>query len=69
MRGGWGGRRDSNPQQPEPQSGDLPLIYDHHPDGNSSGGLAVRQARGEVRFPLEYGEAGTQGRWRLRCGP
>src|SRR5436190_14591730 len=28
---GWGGRRDSNPQQPESQSGDLPLIYDHHP--------------------------------------
>ena len=26
----WGGRRDSNPQQPEPQSGALPLSYDHH---------------------------------------
>ena len=26
---GWGGRRDSNPQQPEPQSGALPLSYDH----------------------------------------
>jgi hypothetical protein len=25
-----GGRRDSNPQQPEPQSGALPLSYDHH---------------------------------------
>src|SRR5712691_6377340 len=25
----WGGRRDSNPQQPEPQSGALPLSYDH----------------------------------------
>lgn len=24
-----GGRRDSNPQQPEPQSGALPLSYDH----------------------------------------
>ena len=26
----WGGQRDSNPQQPEPQSGALPLSYDHH---------------------------------------
>src|SRR5207253_6391531 len=25
-----GGRRDLNPQQPEPQSGALPLSYDHH---------------------------------------
>jgi hypothetical protein len=25
-----GGRRDSNPQHPEPQSGALPLSYDHH---------------------------------------
>jgi hypothetical protein len=27
----WGDRRDSNPQQPESQSGDLPLIYGHQP--------------------------------------
>jgi len=27
---GWGDRRDSNPQQPEPQSGALPLSYGHH---------------------------------------
>ena len=26
----WGERRDSNPQQPEPQSGALPLSYAHH---------------------------------------
>lgn len=26
----WGDRRDSNPQQPESQSGALPLNYDHH---------------------------------------
>jgi hypothetical protein len=26
----WGGRRDLNPQQPEPQSGALPLSYGHH---------------------------------------
>jgi hypothetical protein len=25
-----GGRRDLNPQRPEPQSGALPLSYDHH---------------------------------------
>src|SRR5204863_7650452 len=25
-----GGQRDSNPQQPEPQSGALPLSYGHH---------------------------------------
>src|SRR6185437_4734454 len=30
-REGWGGRRDSNPQQPEPQSGALPLSYGHQP--------------------------------------
>lgn len=29
-RGRRGGRRDSNPQQPEPQSGALPLSYGHH---------------------------------------
>ena len=27
---GWGDRRGSNPQQPEPQSGALPLSYGHH---------------------------------------
>ena len=26
----WGGQRDSNSQQPEPQSGALPLSYGHH---------------------------------------
>lgn len=26
----WGGWRDSNPRQPEPQSGVLPLNYTHH---------------------------------------
>src|SRR5262249_11746546 len=26
----WGGRWDSNPQQPESQSGTLPLSYGHH---------------------------------------
>jgi serine/threonine protein kinase len=34
--GGWGDRRDSNPQQPEPQSGALPLSYDHQPRAQSS---------------------------------
>src|SRR5216110_731240 len=42
----WGGRRDSNPQQPEPQSGDLPLIYDHLPDRNTSFGSPFSQAEG-----------------------
>lgn len=31
-REGWGGRRDLNPQQPEPQSGALPLSYGHQPE-------------------------------------
>ena len=31
-----GGRRDSNPQQPEPQSGALPLSYGHHEELNFS---------------------------------
>jgi hypothetical protein len=29
-KGKWGDRRDSNPRQPESQSGALPLNYDHH---------------------------------------
>ena len=29
---GWGGRRDSNPQQQAPQAWTLPLSYDHHPN-------------------------------------
>ena len=29
----WGDRRDSNPQQPESQSGALPLNYGHHQGG------------------------------------
>ena len=29
-KGRWGDRRDSNPQQPESQSGALPLNYGHH---------------------------------------
>ena len=28
---GWGGRRDSNPQQQAPQAWTLPLSYDHQP--------------------------------------
>src|SRR4051794_23793300 len=31
-----GGRRDSNPQQPEPQSGALPLSYGHHNSSEQS---------------------------------
>ncbi|MEY5016160.1 MAG: hypothetical protein RIS92_2518 [Verrucomicrobiota bacterium] len=32
-RWGWGDRRDSNPQQPESQSGALPLSYGHQREG------------------------------------
>src|SRR6478609_440732 len=31
---GWGDQRDSNPQQPESQSGTLPLSYGHQPTGS-----------------------------------
>jgi hypothetical protein len=33
-----GGRRDSNPQQPESQSGALPLSYGHHRQGQNNYG-------------------------------
>jgi hypothetical protein len=42
-RRGWGGRRDSNPQQPAPQAGTLPLSYDHHPGRESSFMAVLRQ--------------------------
>ena len=48
-----GGRRDLNPQRPEPQSGALPLSYDHHAgaeeESNPSSGSAKQifsQSRG-----------------------
>jgi hypothetical protein len=48
-----GGRRDLNPQQPEPQSGALPLSYDHHANGekesSASSGSAKHIFRGLVR--------------------
>ena len=40
---GWGDRRDSNPQQPEPQSGALPLSYGHQPGLETSLGDARGQ--------------------------
>ena len=39
----WGDRRDSNPQQPEPQSGALPLSYGHQPGLKAKGSDARGQ--------------------------
>jgi hypothetical protein len=45
----WGGRRDSNPQQLEPQSRALPLSYGHRFEGNLDYlNFGVRQ--GDFRF-------------------
>ena len=49
---GWGGRRDSNQQQPEPQSGALPLNYGHHQRRRTLWKPNVRrQASGGFPFP------------------
>jgi hypothetical protein len=40
-----GGRRDLNPQQPEPQSGALPLSYDHHANGEKEGSPSSGSAK------------------------
>ena len=65
----WGERRDSNPQQPEPQSGALPLSYAHHtslhipavtglfrPCGPNPTGLpgGIRTPDPRLRRPLLY---------------
>ena len=42
----WGGRRDSNPQHPEPQSGALPLSYDHR--------LGPVNVANRLRLPTEF---------------
>ena len=55
----WGDRWDSNPQQPESQSGTLPLSYGHHCKANSTSGLpgGTRthnpQLRRLVLYPVE----------------
>jgi hypothetical protein len=40
-----GGRRDLNPQQPEPQSGALPLSYDHHANGEKESSASLGSAK------------------------
>jgi hypothetical protein len=40
-----GGRRDLNPQQPEPQSGALPLSYDHHANGEKESSASSGSAK------------------------
>src|SRR5258706_2268219 len=42
---GWGARRVSNPQPPEPQSGALPLSYGHHTRAEYSIPCQERQTR------------------------
>ena len=37
----WGGWRDSNPRQPEPQSGVLPLNYTHRAKQNYNIGTVI----------------------------
>jgi hypothetical protein len=41
----WGGRRGSNPQQPEPQSGALPLSYGHRLGEDSKGTSSSEPAK------------------------
>jgi hypothetical protein len=47
-----GGRRDSNPQQPEPQSGALPLSYGHHNLGETESRIPILLCKQRARlFP------------------
>ena len=47
-----GGRRDSNPQQPEPQSGALPLSYDHHEVSETESKIPILLCKQRARlFP------------------
>jgi hypothetical protein len=55
---GWGGRRDSNPQQQAPQAWTLPLSYDHQP------ALKLEFRCGPVKSRSNPQAAG---RLRLRC--
>ena len=43
-----GGQRDSNPQQPEPQSGALPLSYDHQLTQILGLRFAIAKAKGRI---------------------
>ena len=42
----WGDRRDSNPQQPGPQPGALPLSYDHHIETQGEGYIGGQKIDG-----------------------
>ena len=49
-----GGRRDSNPQQPEPQSGALPLSYGHHNVSEMESKILISLCKQRARlFPYD----------------
>src|SRR5947207_12118335 len=60
-----GGQRDSNPQQPEPQSGALPLSYGHQRGSDSSFSRAL--CKRETRFRLARRPLYVTGRALGRC--
>ena len=74
-----GGRRDSNPQQPEPQSGALPLSYGHHKFGEAESKILVPLCKQRARLfpcpPLIVSAGGPetpQAAWygaAARCNP
>jgi hypothetical protein len=64
----WGDRRDSNPQQPESQSGALPLSYGHHlkkpaPKTSRELGLA------NYFYHWPFGQAPPSARHPVICAP
>jgi hypothetical protein len=60
----WGGRRDSNPQQPEPQSGALPLSYGHHNSSETESRIPIPLCKQRARLfpsaPLIVGAGGSE---------
>jgi hypothetical protein len=55
LSGGKGGRRDSNPQQPEPQSGALPLSYGHRESRNLNFTFRIANVNGGTRLSFGKG--------------
>ncbi len=49
----WGGRWDSNPRQPEPQSGALPLNYAHHTGASQEIRTPGPRLRRAMLYPTE----------------
>ena len=49
----WGGRWDSNPRQPEPQSGALPLNYAHHTGASQEIRTPGPRLRRAMLYPAE----------------